>query len=376
MNHQHKKGLSLTIRRSLIMRLRTRLPLLALIVCSMVFAGNRTLEDLKQLKGFTVKPGAESIAPLNSPEYVPAAQSNMPDNAWIIGLQHNGETRAYSMNLLNMYFVVNDQIGDQPFVLFWDPMANSAVAYNSNVDGKKLNFSWPAALYHSAMVFTDGETSSYWAGVTGDALGGDMQGKTLQQLPILTKTVFGDWKNRHPNTTVASVQGKSHDERNPYSAFILSPDPLMAPVETNKALPPKMSVFAMNHEGKAYAIAHPAAEGGWKGKAGKTQVFFFRPPKAPPYYGTIAYDLEGLKLKKKKDVWTEKSLGDFDPITGTFEKGDKKLARLNGADTFWYVWTGYHPKPKLLNPPRRQHSEFKTETAASINAGDDPTKRN
>jgi hypothetical protein len=44
---------------------------------------------------------------------VPAAEADLPDDAWVLGVVLGGEARAYSLNLLNRHEVVNDRIGER-----------------------------------------------------------------------------------------------------------------------------------------------------------------------------------------------------------------------------------------------------------------------
>jgi hypothetical protein len=53
------------------------------------------------------------------PHFVGAAEAQMPDDAWILGVFMNGEARAYDLNLLNHHEIVNDEIGGTPIAAVW-----------------------------------------------------------------------------------------------------------------------------------------------------------------------------------------------------------------------------------------------------------------
>jgi carotenoid cleavage dioxygenase-like enzyme len=59
------------------------------------------------------------IAAIDDPVYVPAAQAQIRDEAWVLGLVIDGQARAYSLELLNSHEVVNDSIGDTDFAAVW-----------------------------------------------------------------------------------------------------------------------------------------------------------------------------------------------------------------------------------------------------------------
>jgi hypothetical protein len=53
------------------------------------------------------------------PQFVPATEADLSDDAWILGVVIDGEAHAYSLNLLNRHEVVNDHIGSIPFAAVW-----------------------------------------------------------------------------------------------------------------------------------------------------------------------------------------------------------------------------------------------------------------
>ena len=59
------------------------------------------------------------IAAIFNPEFVTAEEAEIADEAWILGVEIEGQARAYSLNLLNRHEVVNDQIGDKTFAAVW-----------------------------------------------------------------------------------------------------------------------------------------------------------------------------------------------------------------------------------------------------------------
>jgi hypothetical protein len=317
---------------------------------------------------------AGAIPAINNPEYVSPGEVQMPPGAWIIGVEMDGVERAYSLNMLTRFSVVNDTINGRDVVLFFDPIGNAAALYDRKIGGEAMSFFSAGALYHGSLVVSDEQSKSFWSVVTGEAIGGPHQGKTLSRIPAVHRTVYGDWLQKHPNTEVFSVQGTAHVDENPYIGYVRSADPVDPPKKMDKKLPPKVPVYGFNLDGKSYAIAQQAAFGGWRGKAGSSQVLVWRPPGSPAYYGTRAYNLGALKLKETDGVWEDKKKGKFDPMTGAFANGET-LEPLNGVDTFWYVWSGLNSMVKLLNPPRRGFSQFDQPRTHGITAADDPTKR-
>ena len=48
-----------------------------------------------------------------------AREAEISGDAWVLGVEIDGQARAYSLNLLNRHEVVNDRIGDKTFSAVW-----------------------------------------------------------------------------------------------------------------------------------------------------------------------------------------------------------------------------------------------------------------
>ena len=59
------------------------------------------------------------IAAIFNPQFVEADEAEIADDAWVLGVEIDGQARAYSLNLLNRHEVVNDKIGGNSFAAVW-----------------------------------------------------------------------------------------------------------------------------------------------------------------------------------------------------------------------------------------------------------------
>ena len=59
------------------------------------------------------------IASVDAPQFVSAQEAEISGDAWVLGVEIDGEKRAYSLNLLNRHEVVNDRIGGRTFSAVW-----------------------------------------------------------------------------------------------------------------------------------------------------------------------------------------------------------------------------------------------------------------
>ena len=59
------------------------------------------------------------IPAIFNPQFVPAASAKIPDDAWVLGVEINGQAKAYDLNILNHHEIVNDVVGGKPVAPTW-----------------------------------------------------------------------------------------------------------------------------------------------------------------------------------------------------------------------------------------------------------------
>ena len=76
------------------------------------------LSNLSNLKIHKVLP-LDAIPSIKNPEFVSASEAKIHTAEPVIGLSINGDSRAYSVYLLNSHEIVNDVIGGKPVAVTW-----------------------------------------------------------------------------------------------------------------------------------------------------------------------------------------------------------------------------------------------------------------
>lgn len=59
------------------------------------------------------------IAAIVNPTFVSAGEAKISPDSWIMGVEIDGEARAFSLALLNAHEVVNDKIGTTHYAAIW-----------------------------------------------------------------------------------------------------------------------------------------------------------------------------------------------------------------------------------------------------------------
>ena len=61
----------------------------------------------------------DAISPIYTAKYIPAAESNLIDEALVMGVEINGDARAMPVGLMRFREMVNDEIGGVPILATW-----------------------------------------------------------------------------------------------------------------------------------------------------------------------------------------------------------------------------------------------------------------
>jgi hypothetical protein len=229
-------------------------------------------------------------------------------------------------------------------------LANTAVVYGRDYNGKKLNFEASGGLMHSSLVMQDFETDSYWAIMSGEAIAGEFKGTKLRELPIGEKMRWKDWKKKYPNTLVLSVRGRE-DAPDVYRNYFASSSGFRGSSARDKRFNTKEPIFSFHYNGQSYAVSHKKLVGGKTFDLGDVQLLMYRPEGASFFQSTVVYQSNGSGFMKENGEWIHVESGcKFDPNDGTF-KGDPEACpkKFIGFDTFWYNWSLSNPETKILD---------------------------
>ena len=83
-------------------------------------------------------PPKDGIPALFDPEFIPAREAAyLEPHDRILGLEINGEAKAYPIKILNWHEVANDQVGGQSVLISYCPLGGTGMAYDAVIDGDR-----------------------------------------------------------------------------------------------------------------------------------------------------------------------------------------------------------------------------------------------
>nr|CRH06938.1 conserved exported protein of unknown function [Candidatus Magnetococcus massalia] len=202
-------------------------------------------------------PGRDGIPAIDQPHFTTpqGASSWLKPEEPVITISHQGEAKAYPLQILIWHEIVNDRIGDTPILVTFCPLCNAALVFHRVLDGQELSFGVSGLLRHSDMIMYDRRSESLWQQFTGAAVIGKQLGRQLPPFPstITSFALFGD---NYPNGQVLSRQtGHSRDYgRNPYRGYDrLGSDPFLLDDPADPRLPAMAHVLGITLDGQQRA---------------------------------------------------------------------------------------------------------------------------
>lgn len=228
----------------------------------------------------------------------------------VIGVEIDGDHRAYPLSILKVHEIVNDELGGVPIVVSWNPLCGSAVVYDRRLpDGRVATFGGSGLVLDSNLLFYDrrapearssspapagaGATDagvqpggeSLWSQLLGLAVTGPAAeaGHALERVPFVIAH-WADWMARHPATTVLERVPEREDyyKKLSYDRYLAS-DEMLFPVDPMPGAgepAPKTPCFVALGGAEPLVIPYDVIEanvddaGRWRCAAGGTTIDF------------------------------------------------------------------------------------------------------
>lgn len=150
-------------------------------------------------EGYRTSLDRDAIFPVYQPVFNEADQAGWPDDELIIGVEREGDARAYPVGFLRSREIVNDIHNGQPTLVTWCPLCGTGMVHSREVNGEVLSFGNQGDLHNNAMTLFDHGTGTIWSQPFGSAIIGELEGAELELQPS-TLTTWGAWKSEFPNS--------------------------------------------------------------------------------------------------------------------------------------------------------------------------------
>ena len=117
----------------------------------------------------------------------------------VLGVEIDGQSKAYSFAALESEVIVNDTIAGQDALVYFDASSGTALVFDRTVGDVSLTFSVEDGPGGVLTVFVDEETNTRWSAFTGVAIEGELKGERLKRAVSHLSFWFA-WKDWNPDT--------------------------------------------------------------------------------------------------------------------------------------------------------------------------------
>lgn len=299
-------------------------------------------------------PPKDGIPSIDDPKFVRATDATfVADKDIVIGLEINGDVRAYPLFILVWHEIVNDKVGDIPVAVTYCPLCYTNQVFERILDGKEVEFGTSGKLYNSNLVMYDRLTDSYWSQALGQAIKGELAGQKLNIIPFDVIT-WSDWKNIHPDTLVLTtetgyVRAYSVD---PYGDYYTDPQIIFPVDNKDDRMHPKEIILGFHKDGiyKAYKQQDVESSIVINDQVNNEPILL-----ASQFSGNVrAFDrtvgeevLEFIYKDNKIFDTKTNSEWNYDGVAVSGNLVGTKLNRLGFNPGFWFEWVAFHPQTEV-----------------------------
>ena len=258
----------------------------------------------------------DDVRAIDAPEFAAAKEASqwVSPSMLVLGVQLGDSARAYPERILDYHQVVNDEIGERPIVVTWDPVSGVPLVFSRRLGDRTLHFGVSGLLYQSHSLIYDRETESLWSPLMGVAIAGPLRGEALERISF-SKEPAASWYSRHPRTRfLARPFLKAIDyRRSPFVAHWSSPEIPFPVAATDDRFHPKEVVLGVSIDG-----VHRAYLGSVLTEAG----------------GRIVDVVGGQKIRIE-----------YDTETSSFRW--QAPDTLEVTEAYWFAWKAHRPETEV-----------------------------
>jgi hypothetical protein len=311
--------------------------------------GVRHLIPLDKIRGGG--PPKDGIPSIDNPIFANIQGSHfMSDSDTVIGLEINGETKAYPLFILVWHEIINDNVGGTPVAVTYCPLCYTNQVFERVIDGQEVEFGTSGKLYNSNLLMYDRLTESYWSQALGMAVKGELTGYQLNLIPFDVIT-WGDWKKLHPDTLILTTDTgyiRSY-ATDPYGNYYTEPRILFPVEHSDDRMHPKEIIIGFNQDNiyKAYKQNDIESNIIINDSIGNIPVILVSlfSENSRAFERTINGVVLDFEYSDGKifDSQTN-SEWNYDGLSISGEYSGEQLQRMPIEPGFWFEWVAFHPE--------------------------------
>lgn len=303
-------------------------------------------------------PPPDGIPSIDDPKFISVQEANgrLEDSELILGLNINGDIRAYPLQILVWHEIVNDKVGGVPVAVTYCPLCFTNQVFNRTLEnGQILEFGTSGKLYNSNLVMYDRTTNSLWSQAMSQGIVGKLAGIKLERIPF-DVAYWKEWKHLFPDSKVLSIDTGSTRPygADPYGDYYTNGDVLFPVLNRDDRLGLKEIVVGFENNGqyKAYKLQEienmKVINDQVNGKP--IALLSLHPFMVRAFDPVVDGQILEFSYNAKEQNFVDnqtRSLWNFDGKAFGGQMKGKQLTRLHFDEGFWFEWVAFHPKTEL-----------------------------
>lgn len=295
--------------------------------------------------------------PLVDPPFLPASRADhMRDDDVVLGLEIDGDARAYPWWIMDNHHVANDVVGGRAVLLVLCEMCSTGMAFDRVVEGRPLRFRHEH-VYNGTVAVSDDQTGSLWSTYFAMAIRGRLKGRRLDLLPLVHME-WGAWRALHPETVV--LPGELGSRVGHGSDHVIGlpgvPESMRATMARwDERLPHNTLVLGIvtDHGERAYPLEEVRSRGGVvHDTVGPEAVVVLAHPE--DRYAVLAFrpEVDGRRLSFQPDPVgaRDRETGSRWTLHGEAVEGPLAGSRLPFVPSHvgeWFIWATHFPEIEI-----------------------------
>ena len=284
------------------------------------------------------------------------SENRIDSNGLVIGVDLNGQARAYPIQVIGYHHQVRDTVGGTQVMVTYCTVCRTGRVYSPIVNGHSEIFRLVGMDHFNAM-FEDETTKSWWRQATGVAIAGPLKNSQLKEI-VSHQYSLASWFRIHPHATV--FQGDSNHKKDYADLAGFDKGTIKGHLEKRDSASWKMKSWVVGVKSgelsKTYDWNELVRERFIQDNIGKMPMMLVLASDTSSFYA-ISRALRGQTLSFYFDR-SGQSLSDSNThsvwnLEGTCISGpleDAQLSRLDAYQEFLHSWETFHSNAVRYKP--------------------------
>ncbi len=297
----------------------------------------------------------DGIPPLDRPEMISVEEADyLADRNMVFGIEINGDARAYPKRILAWHEMFKETVGGVSVNGVYCTLCGTVILYKTEHKGVHYELGTSGFLYRSNKLMYDHETESLWNTLDGEPVVGPLVGKDIKLEPLyVVTTTWGEWKKRHPETTVLSLNtghNRDYGEGVAYKDYFATDELMFRTPFNDKRLKNKDEVFVLRFgrpfdKPRVYSVKHLARKKLVQDTYGGTRYVLL----ADRSGAIRAYESGDKEFERNRNQILDTKGGNWSMTEAALvsDQGEK-LQRLPSHRAFWFGWHAGNPDTELI----------------------------